>query len=409
MSDMKKSLLIIQAFCLSVMMTFAETNVSLNKELYVKENLRLRSAETISSAVVTVMETGSKVRIVKLGKEDVIDSIQSNWVKVEVLDGKSKSGENIKKGTKGWCFGGYLVEYKEKFDYLDLSDKGFKIEKIAFNNDIDAAAWEKLVGFYFLQGPWPTIPELREISTTWGKDYGGFGNGLFEISYKDGIWTIGGCGEAETFRLDSISDDGSTFTMKYEHHTEFWRIDGEYLYKNNSPYYKVTGPDCYKRFLREYVRKYNKSVIPYVTNNEDEMKNLENVSRIILNAILIDNLRESFKYLSKDLIVRLKIPYYNGKVDFSYEDLIGESEGVKSAFNSIKSDLYLHRNAVYALSPDINTFLRTTVEDFKTNYPAANYIVEFVFDRYEHISLFFKVENEKIYLVGISDYANYEV
>ena len=96
-------------------------------------------------------------------------------------------------------------------------------------------------------------------------------------------------------------------------------------------------------------------------------------------------------------------------MDFSYEDLIGESEGVKSAFNSIKSDLYLHRNAVYALSPDINTFLRTTVEDFKTNYPAANYIVDFVFDRYEHISLFFKVENEKIYLVGISDYANYGV
>ena len=53
---------------------FAETNMQINKEMYVKENLRLRSEESTASSVVAVMRVGSKVKILELGKEEIIDS-----------------------------------------------------------------------------------------------------------------------------------------------------------------------------------------------------------------------------------------------------------------------------------------------------------------------------------------------
>ena len=192
---------------------FAETNMQINKEMYVKENLRLRSEESTASSVVAVMRVGSKVKILELGKEEIIDSIRSNWVKIEVLNGKSKSGDVIKKGTKGWCFGGYLSDYVGRFDYIDLSNRDFKIEKIQFKNESDAAAWEKLAGLYFVGSPHKTISEPKEIDTPWGKDYG-FGLGCHSVSYENGTWIHGGDGEAEEFELESISPDKTVFLMK---------------------------------------------------------------------------------------------------------------------------------------------------------------------------------------------------
>lgn len=85
------------------------TNVSINKEMSVKENLKLRSAEATSSNVLTVMSAGTKVKILELGKVETIDGINSNWVKVEVQGGaKDRDGKEIKKGTVGWCYGDYL-------------------------------------------------------------------------------------------------------------------------------------------------------------------------------------------------------------------------------------------------------------------------------------------------------------
>ena len=75
----------------------------------VKENLRLRSGEGTSSQVVTVLPTGSRVRIVELGKAETIDGISSNWVLVESQSHtKDRDGKIIYAGTQGWCFGGYL-------------------------------------------------------------------------------------------------------------------------------------------------------------------------------------------------------------------------------------------------------------------------------------------------------------
>ena len=85
------------------------TNVAPNTTMTVRENLKLRSGEDTSTQVLAVMSAGAKVRILELGKAETIDGIPSNWVKVEVQQGaKDRDGKPIKKGTVGWCFGGYL-------------------------------------------------------------------------------------------------------------------------------------------------------------------------------------------------------------------------------------------------------------------------------------------------------------
>lgn len=53
--------------------------------------------------------TGSRVQIIKVGKKQIIDNIESNWVKVKFLDGVKKvTGKDISPDTVGWLFGGYL-------------------------------------------------------------------------------------------------------------------------------------------------------------------------------------------------------------------------------------------------------------------------------------------------------------
>lgn len=85
------------------------TNVTVNKNMLVTENLKLRSGEATTTQVLTVMSAGTKVKILELGKAETIDGINSNWVKVEVQSGaKDRNGKKIKAGTVGWCYGGYL-------------------------------------------------------------------------------------------------------------------------------------------------------------------------------------------------------------------------------------------------------------------------------------------------------------
>ncbi len=87
----------------------SSANVAKNKLMTVKENLKLRSGEATSTQVLAVMQAGTKVKILELGKAESIDGINSNWVKVEVQKGaKDREGKPIKSGTVGWCYGGYL-------------------------------------------------------------------------------------------------------------------------------------------------------------------------------------------------------------------------------------------------------------------------------------------------------------
>ena len=86
-----------------------QENIQIGKIFTTVDNLRLRAEEITSSKIITTMAKGTKVKILKLGKTETIDGINSNWVQVEVLTGaKDKDGKEIKSGTTGWCYGGYL-------------------------------------------------------------------------------------------------------------------------------------------------------------------------------------------------------------------------------------------------------------------------------------------------------------
>jgi len=86
-------------------------NVAPNKTMTVKENLKLRSGEAATTSVLAVMSTGTKVKILALGKQATIDGITSKWVQVEVQAGaKDRDGKPIAAGTVSWVFGGYLTE-----------------------------------------------------------------------------------------------------------------------------------------------------------------------------------------------------------------------------------------------------------------------------------------------------------
>ena len=109
----------------------SSTNVTPNKTMTATENLKLRSAEATTSEVITVMSAGTKVKILELGKEENIDGINSNWVKVEVLSGaKDRDGKLIKTGTIGWCYGGYLAETTEANNFESTDTKEISNVKI---------------------------------------------------------------------------------------------------------------------------------------------------------------------------------------------------------------------------------------------------------------------------------------
>ena len=84
-------------------------DVDLDIILQCVDNLRLRESENLDSSVILTMNAGTKVKIIKIGRQDESDGISSNWVQVEVLPGgKDKDFNRIPNGTRGWCFGGYL-------------------------------------------------------------------------------------------------------------------------------------------------------------------------------------------------------------------------------------------------------------------------------------------------------------
>ncbi|MBQ1662339.1 MAG: SH3 domain-containing protein, partial [Treponema sp.] len=72
-------------------------------------NLRLRSSENTDSSIITTMNAHTKVKILRIGRTDESEGVESNWVLVEILPGgKDRDGKRIPDGTAGWCFGGFL-------------------------------------------------------------------------------------------------------------------------------------------------------------------------------------------------------------------------------------------------------------------------------------------------------------
>ena len=74
----------------------------------VSTNLKLRSEGNMTSQVLLILSLDSKVQILEFGKSEIIDGMNTNWVKVEIISGKDRDGNIIRSGTTGWCYGGYL-------------------------------------------------------------------------------------------------------------------------------------------------------------------------------------------------------------------------------------------------------------------------------------------------------------
>lgn len=65
---------------------------------WTQDRLRLRDSESLNGNIITTLKTDTKLKLLRIGKEDTIDGIISNWVYVKVLS----------TGEKGWCFAGYI-------------------------------------------------------------------------------------------------------------------------------------------------------------------------------------------------------------------------------------------------------------------------------------------------------------
>ena len=57
----------------------------------------------------TTAVKGSKAKVVKCGRYDIIDNIYSRWVQVEFeSSARDKDGKVFDEKKTYWCFGGYL-------------------------------------------------------------------------------------------------------------------------------------------------------------------------------------------------------------------------------------------------------------------------------------------------------------
>lgn len=94
-----------------VMGLYSASRFKVYQDMVVTENLRLRTSKYDGRKVITVLNKGSRVKIIEIKDEEEIDGIKSNWVYVEVQrNATDKDGNEVKYGVCGWCFGGYLEE-----------------------------------------------------------------------------------------------------------------------------------------------------------------------------------------------------------------------------------------------------------------------------------------------------------
>lgn len=143
------------------------------------------------------------------------------------------------------------------YDWIDLSDHRSDANIPEFKWEPDERAWKVLAGIYVKDEPPESIPEeMYESDTPWGKDYVDFGVDELTISYKDGEWYFNGAGMTEVVELKTISYDGKKYQLENDWYPVTCIFDGEYVDILGEKYYKLTGPDCYKRFLKEFTKEY---------------------------------------------------------------------------------------------------------------------------------------------------------
>jgi len=73
------------------------------KSYWVVENIKVREEPKTNGKEITILQRGKIVQKLKTGEKTTINNITSNWLYIET-----------EYGDKGWCFGGYLADTKEK-------------------------------------------------------------------------------------------------------------------------------------------------------------------------------------------------------------------------------------------------------------------------------------------------------
>ena len=85
------------------------TKLEVGKSYVLEDNLKMRSEPNLSAEKLTTAVKGSKAKVVKCGRYDIIDNIYSRWVQVEFeSSAKDKDGKVFDEKKAYWCFGGYL-------------------------------------------------------------------------------------------------------------------------------------------------------------------------------------------------------------------------------------------------------------------------------------------------------------
>ena len=115
---------------------------------YTSDFLRLRKDENLKSEIITVLEPNLGVEIIEKGKNETIDGITADWVKVKCAN-----------GCIGWCFSGYLNPIENDVANI-LSKEVAKIQAGAYskqNNSSDQfkniASLKEIIGKegYYIQ------------------------------------------------------------------------------------------------------------------------------------------------------------------------------------------------------------------------------------------------------------------
>ena len=74
------------------------------------------------------------------------------------------------------------------------------------------------------------------------------------------------------------------------------------------------------------------------------------------------------------------------------------------------NSLYSFSGSITIISTQLRRYLRIsnfTVNDFETNHKDADVLVEYTFDSYRYIQMFFKIKQDSVCLVGLNEYSVY--
>ena len=183
-----------------------ENEIENYPSFWVMENLRLRENPNTDGNEILIMQRGTMVQQLDMGDEVTIDGIKNNWIFVQT--------EN---GEKGWCFGGYLADSKEKAIIT-----GFWTDNLT-----ESWALNKRYFVIFL------------------RSNGRYGSGMLESSGQAGTWSYTG---GNVIQINTIIDEYEA--VNYSSDLVFTIIDNDRINFGKGEYRRMTPQDLQRFGIR---------------------------------------------------------------------------------------------------------------------------------------------------------------